>query len=58
MVRWAIVPGIFAAAITVIGTLLGAAVAHRYQEKTGVLSAAHADRERSHQWLLDHRDGH
>ncbi|WP_327350132.1 hypothetical protein OG772_36310 [Streptomyces sp. NBC_01321] len=41
--------GIIAAAIAVIGTLLGAVVAHRYQEKT----AARADRERSHQRLLD-----
>lgn len=48
-----IVSGIIAAAIAVIGTLLGAAVGHRYQERTAALSAAHADRERSHRRLLD-----
>ncbi|MFE7621906.1 hypothetical protein [Streptomyces sp. NPDC057496] len=47
------VSGIIAAAIAVIGTLLGAVVAHRHQEKTAVLSAARADRERNHQRLLD-----
>ncbi|MFE7948223.1 hypothetical protein [Streptomyces sp. NPDC057426] len=45
--------GIIAAAIAVIGTLLGAVVAHRYQEKIASRSAARADRERSHQRLLD-----
>ncbi|MFB7115570.1 hypothetical protein [Streptomyces sp. NPDC056291] len=44
-----VVSGIIASALAVIGTLLGAAVAHRYQEKT----AARADRERRHQRLLD-----
>ncbi|MFF8617456.1 hypothetical protein [Streptomyces sp. NPDC015350] len=48
-----IVSGILAAAIAVIGTLLGAVVAHRYQEKTAARSAARADRERIHQRLLD-----
>ncbi|MFB7260604.1 hypothetical protein ACFCXH_00310 [Streptomyces nojiriensis] len=45
--------GIISAAIAVIGTLLGAVVAHRYQEKIASRSAARADRERSHQRLLD-----
>ncbi|MCX5115171.1 hypothetical protein OOK13_43370 [Streptomyces sp. NBC_00378] len=45
--------GIIAAAIAVIGTLLGAVVAHRYQEKTAALSALRAKCERSHQHLLD-----
>lgn len=45
--------GIIAAAIAVIGTLFGAVVAHRYQEKTATQAAARADRERSHQRLLD-----
>ncbi|MFG2876430.1 hypothetical protein ACGFYU_15820 [Streptomyces sp. NPDC048337] len=45
--------GIIAAAVAVIGTLLGAVIAHRYQLTTVILSAAHADRERSHQRLLD-----
>ncbi|GGV96930.1 hypothetical protein GCM10015535_67270 [Streptomyces gelaticus] len=45
--------GIIAAAIAVIGTLLGAVVAHRYQQRTAALSAANADRERDHQRLLD-----
>ncbi|MFE7113464.1 hypothetical protein ACFU98_45280 [Streptomyces sp. NPDC057575] len=48
-----VVSGIIAAAIAVIGTLLGAVVAHRYQEKTAALSALRAKRERSHQHLLD-----
>ncbi|MGW5124588.1 hypothetical protein ACWEQ7_11140 [Streptomyces sp. NPDC004069] len=48
-----VVLGIIAAAIAVIGTLLGVFVAHRYQEKTAARSAARADRERSHQRLLD-----
>ncbi|MDI3422701.1 hypothetical protein [Streptomyces luteolus] len=45
--------GIIAAAIAVIGTLLGAVFAHRYQQKIAARSAAHADRERSYQRLLD-----
>ncbi|MCX5378327.1 hypothetical protein [Streptomyces sp. NBC_00091] len=45
--------GIISAAIAVIGTLLGAVVAHRYQEKIASRSASRADRERSHQRLLD-----
>ncbi|MFI0826380.1 hypothetical protein ACH4Q7_18180 [Streptomyces roseolus] len=45
--------GIIAAAIAVIGTLLGAVVAHRYQEKTALRTAARAGRERGHQRLLD-----
>ncbi|MEU5215222.1 hypothetical protein AB0G79_03355 [Streptomyces sp. NPDC020807] len=45
--------GIIAAAIAVIGTLLGAVVAHRYQEKTALRAAARNDRERGHQRLLD-----
>ncbi|MFH8729057.1 hypothetical protein [Streptomyces termitum] len=45
--------GVIAAAIAVIGTLLGAVVAHRYQEKATARSAARADRERGHQRLLD-----
>ncbi|MEV6956001.1 hypothetical protein [Streptomyces sp. NPDC051183] len=45
--------GIIAAAVAVLGTLLGAVIAHRYQLKTVTLSAAHADRERNHQRLLD-----
>ncbi|MGW6564818.1 hypothetical protein [Streptomyces sp. NPDC054975] len=48
-----VVSGIIAAAIAVMGTLLGAVVAHRYQEKIAARSAARADRERSHQRLLD-----
>lgn len=48
-----VVSGIIAAAIAVIGTLLGAVVAHRYQEKTAAVSAARADRERNHQRLLE-----
>ncbi|MFF5767683.1 hypothetical protein ACWD5B_02105 [Streptomyces tanashiensis] len=47
------VSGIVAAAIAVLGTLLGAVVAHRYQEKIAARSAARSDRERSHQRLLD-----
>ncbi|MFJ8165510.1 hypothetical protein ACIRBY_31980 [Streptomyces sp. NPDC096136] len=47
------VSGIIAAAIAVLGTLLGAVVAHRYQEKTAARAAARADQERSHQRLLD-----
>lgn len=43
------VSGIIAAAIAVIGTLLGAVIAHRYQEK----AAAHADRQRNRQLFLD-----
>jgi hypothetical protein len=43
------VSGVIAAAIAVIGTLFGAVVAHRYQEKI----AARADRERGHQRLFD-----
>ncbi|WP_406588586.1 hypothetical protein [Streptomyces sp. NBUL23] len=45
--------GVIAAAIAVIGTLFGAVVAHRYQEKIAARSAARADRERGHQRLLD-----
>ncbi|MEU3605475.1 hypothetical protein AB0E83_08450 [Streptomyces sp. NPDC035033] len=45
--------GIIAAAIAVMGTLLGAVVAHRYQEKTALRSADRARQERSHQRLLD-----
>ncbi len=45
--------GVIAAAIAVIGTLLGAVVAHRYQEKIAARSADRADRERGHQRLLD-----
>ncbi|MDI3403432.1 hypothetical protein [Streptomyces cavernicola] len=45
--------GIIAAAIAVVGTLLGAVVAHRYQDKIAARSAAHTARERSHQHLLD-----
>ncbi|HEY9368305.1 hypothetical protein [Streptomyces sp.] len=45
--------GIIAAAIAVLGTLFGAVVAHRYQEKTATRSAARADRERKEQRLLD-----
>ncbi|MFB8038388.1 hypothetical protein ACFC5Z_36860 [Streptomyces sp. NPDC056004] len=48
-----VVSGIIASALAVIGTLLGVAVAHHYQEKTAVRSAARADRERRHQRLLD-----
>jgi hypothetical protein len=47
------VSGIIAAAIAVIGTLLGAVVAHRYQQRTAALSAANVGRERDHQRLLD-----
>ncbi|MFI8823962.1 hypothetical protein [Streptomyces sp. NPDC053431] len=46
-------PELFASALAVVGTLLGAAVAHRYQEKSTVRSAARADREQNHQRLLD-----
>lgn len=45
--------GIIAAAVAVIGTLPGAVVAHRYQEKTALRSAARAGQERGHQRLLD-----
>ncbi|MFD5417555.1 hypothetical protein ACFWJT_05950 [Streptomyces sp. NPDC127069] len=44
---------IIAAAIAVIGTLLGAVVAHRYQEKSSARAAARADREREHRHLLE-----
>ncbi|MBC2868513.1 hypothetical protein [Streptomyces mexicanus] len=46
-------PEIFASALAVVGTVLGAVVAHRYQDKSTVRSAALADRERRHQRLLD-----
>ncbi|EFL19576.1 predicted protein [Streptomyces sp. C] len=45
--------GIIAAAIAVLGTLLGAVIAHRYQEKSTARATARAERERSHQRLLD-----
>ncbi|MGW4704141.1 hypothetical protein [Streptomyces sp. NPDC004285] len=45
--------GIVAAAIAVIGTLLGVVTAHRYQEKTAARSAARSDQERTYQRLLD-----
>ncbi|MBV2356435.1 hypothetical protein KUM39_18970 [Streptomyces sp. J2-1] len=45
--------GVIAAAIAVIGTLFGAVVAHRYQEKSAARSADRADRERRHQRLFD-----
>lgn len=48
-----VVSGIIAAAVAVIGTLLGAVVAHRYQEKAAARSAARAHRDRDHQRLLD-----
>ncbi|MFJ8210595.1 hypothetical protein [Streptomyces sp. NPDC096033] len=45
--------GIIAAAIAVIGTLLGAVIAHRYQEQSTARAAARADREREHRRLLE-----
>ncbi|WP_406518176.1 hypothetical protein [Streptomyces sp. NBC_00826] len=48
-----VVLGIIASAIAVMGTLLGVAVAHRYQERIAARSAARADRERGHQRFLD-----
>jgi 4-alpha-glucanotransferase len=47
------VSGVIAAAIAVIGTLFGAVVAHRYQEKSAARAADRADLERGHQRLLD-----
>ncbi|MFG2332717.1 hypothetical protein ACGFMM_24225 [Streptomyces sp. NPDC048604] len=48
-----LVSGIIAAAIAVLGTLLGVVVTHLYQERTAARSAARADRERKAQRLLD-----